>query len=142
MTFLQHRNIFFARYMKGKLYLNLKCKIESWFDSLQVFFTATSRLKSLLTSTSQESAHNLSERTSSVDLPIWKSLQVSLITWLHFPMPLTGKKMIVRGIVWIKFIALSVANKSRELIFGSTFIIPCYLILYDHSVHQSQTVKW
>ena len=88
MAFLQHRNIFFARYMKGKLYLNLKCKIESWLDSLQVFLTSTSSLKSLLTSTSQESAHNLSERTSSVDLPVWKSLHVSLITWLHFPMPM------------------------------------------------------
>ena len=92
MAFLQHRNIFFARYMKGKLYLNLKCKIDSWFDSLQVFFTETSRLKSLLTSTSQESAHNLSERTSSVDLPVWKSLHVSLITWLHFPMPTDREK--------------------------------------------------
>ena len=48
MTFLKHRNIFFARYMKEKLYLNLKFKIESWLDSLQVFFTATSRLKSYL----------------------------------------------------------------------------------------------
>ena len=32
------------------------------------------------------------------------------------------KKMVVRWIVWTKFVALSVANKSREYIFRSTFI--------------------
>ena len=173
----------FARYMKGKLYLNLKCKILTRFlagvshvnfEPKEFAYLNITRIGSQLVRKDIECGFACLEITScfSYNLATFPDANGKLscellpsdkynnsdkfiysLTFNHFSIPVGAnlfvpvfaidrKKMVVRGIVWIKFIELLVANESREYIFGSNFISPCSLIFSQLSVHQSQTINW